>query len=57
MGFVYLFFAMLILIVHEDTLETGLDEAYTSFNASAATFLAENAGLDSRYKIKNCVKS
>ena len=40
---------MMILIVDENTLETGLDEAYTSFNASAAQFLADNAGLDSRY--------
>ena len=28
-------------------METGLDEAYASFNHSAAAFLAENAGLDS----------
>jgi T-complex protein 1 subunit delta len=37
---------MMILIVQEDTLETGLDEAYSSFNHSAAVFLAENAGLN-----------
>ena len=49
MGFAYLLFAMMILIVQEDTLESGLDEAYASFNRSAATFLAENGGLDSRY--------
>ncbi len=48
MGFAYLFLAMLVLILPEDTLETGLDEAYASFNASAAAFLAENTGLDSR---------
>merc|ERR550539_1264616 len=47
MGFAYLFLAMLILIVDENTLETGLDEAYASFNESAANFLAENAGLES----------
>lgn len=47
MGFIYLLFAMMVLIVHEDTLETGLDEAYASFNQSAAAFLADNAGLDS----------
>uniref|UniRef100_A0A0K2U7A8 Transmembrane protein 161Blike [Nasonia vitripennis] n=1 Tax=Lepeophtheirus salmonis TaxID=72036 RepID=A0A0K2U7A8_LEPSM len=47
MAFVYLFFAMMILIVQEDTLESGLDEAYKSFNMSAAAFLAENTGLDS----------
>ena len=40
-------FNHLFYLVHEDTLETGLDEAYASFNRSAATFLAENAGLDS----------
>ena len=33
--------------MQEDTLETGLDEAYTSFNESAAQFLENNAGLDS----------
>lgn len=47
MGFFYLFLAMLVLVANEDTLETGLDEAYASFNASAAEFLAENTGLDS----------
>ena len=47
MGFAYLFLAMLILIVDENTLETGLDEAYASFNESASAFLADNAGLDS----------
>lgn len=47
MAAAYLFLAMMILIVQEDTLETGLDEAYSSFNHSAAVFLAENAGLDS----------
>ena len=47
MGFAYLFLSMMILIVDENTLETGLDEAYTSFNESAANFLAENAGLES----------
>lgn len=47
MGFAYLFLAMLILIVDENTLETGLDEAYNSFNESAAVFLAENTGLES----------
>lgn len=49
MGFAYLLAAMLVLVVSEDTLETGLDDAYASFNASAAAFLADNAGLDSRY--------
>ena len=48
MGFAYLLLAMMILVVQEDTLESGLDEAYASFNRSAALFLAENGGLDSR---------
>ena len=47
MGFGYLFLAMLVLVVDENTLETGLDEAYNSFNESASVFLAENTGLDS----------
>ena len=47
MGFAYLFIAMLVLIVPEETLETGLDVAYSSFNKSAALFLADNSGLDS----------
>ena len=32
MFFVYLFVAMMVLIVDEDTLETGLDDAYDTFN-------------------------
>lgn len=47
MGGAYLLFAMMVLLVSEDTLETGLEEAYKSFNNSAATFLEDNAGLDS----------
>jgi len=47
MGGVYLLLAMMALVVGEDTLETGLEEAYTSFNHSAAEFLETNAGLDS----------
>jgi len=47
MGGAYLLFAMMILLVDETILETGLDEAYQSFNHSAATFLQTNAGLDS----------
>ena len=47
MGFAYLLLSMLVLIVNENTLETGLDEAYASFNESAASFLAENTGLES----------
>jgi len=47
MFFVYLFVAMMVLVVDEDTLETGLDDAYETFNRTAAAFLADNAGLDS----------
>ena len=36
-----------LFTVNEDTLESGLDDAYASFNRSAAAFLASNAGLDS----------
>ena len=32
MFFVYLFVAMMVLVVDEDTLETGLDDAYETFN-------------------------
>ena len=47
MGGAYLLFAMMVLLVDESTLETGLDEAYKSFNNSAAAFLENNAGLAS----------
>ena len=47
MGAAYLLLAMVALVVGEETLETGLEEAYTSFNHSAAEFLETNAGLDS----------
>ncbi|XP_026680380.1 transmembrane protein 161B-like [Diaphorina citri] len=45
-GFAYLVIAMMILIVDEAKLETGLHSAYASFNESAATFL-HNQGLNS----------
>lgn len=38
-GFTYLLLAMMILIVDENTLEVGLDRAYSSFNQSASQFL------------------
>merc|ERR1712128_197432 len=38
---------MMVLLVDESILETGLDEAYKSFNDSAAAFLENNAGLAS----------
>lgn len=45
-GFTYLLLAMIILIVDENTLEVGLDRAYSSFNASASQFL-EVQGISS----------
>lgn len=45
-AFAYLLIAMMVLIVDENTLELGLNRAYTSFNQSAAAFL-ETQGLDS----------
>jgi len=47
MGGAYLLLAMMVLLVDESILETGLDEAYKSFNNSAAAFLENNAGLAS----------
>lgn len=38
-GFSYLLISMMILIVDESTLETGLEQAYKSFNESASVFL------------------
>ncbi|KAH8363881.1 hypothetical protein KR084_000223, partial [Drosophila pseudotakahashii] len=43
---VYLLVAMIVLIVDERILETGLEDAYASFNASASKFLTEQ-GLPS----------
>jgi hypothetical protein len=45
-AFAYLLVAMMVLIVDENTLELGLNVAYTSFNQSASAFL-EAQGLDS----------
>ncbi|KAF7995567.1 hypothetical protein HCN44_006674 [Aphidius gifuensis] len=45
-GFAYLLVAMIVLIIDENTLEIGLDKAYTSFNHSASTFLG-NQGIHS----------
>ena len=53
MGFAYLFVSMMVLIVSEDVLESGLDQAYADFNKSAAVFLADNAGLDSQVRNNN----
>lgn len=43
-GFVYLLIAMIILIVDENTLEIGLEQAYKSFNESASVYL-EGRGI------------
>ncbi|KAM7357524.1 transmembrane protein 161-like emei [Cochliomyia hominivorax] len=43
---VYLLIAMIVLIIDESILETGLEDAYASFNASASKFLNEQ-GLQS----------
>ncbi|XP_014237214.1 transmembrane protein 161B [Trichogramma pretiosum] len=40
-GFVYLLISMMILIVDENTLELGLDNAYSSFNHTASIFLSK----------------
>uniref|UniRef100_A0A1B6E2L2 Transmembrane protein 161B n=1 Tax=Clastoptera arizonana TaxID=38151 RepID=A0A1B6E2L2_9HEMI len=46
-SFVYLIISMVVLIIDEHILETGLENAYSSFNESASVFL-ENHGLDSQ---------
>lgn len=46
MGFIYLLISMVILIVDENVLELGLEDAYRSFNESASTFLTKQ-GLNS----------
>ncbi|XP_037816513.1 transmembrane protein 161B [Lucilia sericata] len=43
---VYLLIAMIVLIIDESILETGLEDAYASFNANASKFLGEQ-GLQS----------
>ncbi|XP_023293944.2 transmembrane protein 161B [Lucilia cuprina] len=43
---VYLLIAMIVLIIDESILETGLEDAYASFNANASKFLSEQ-GLQS----------
>ena len=45
--FVYLLIAMMLLVVDESMLETGLETAYKSFNASAHVYL-ESHGLQSQ---------
>lgn len=45
-GFTYLLISMIFLIIDENTLETGVEQAYRSFNQSASIFL-EGQGLHS----------
>merc|ERR1719300_194720 len=47
LSLVWVVLVMMVLLVDESTLETGLDKAYMSFNNSAASFLEKNTGLDS----------
>lgn len=42
MGFVYLVIVMIIMIIDESTIETGLDSAYANFSAGAMKFLNEH---------------
>ena len=48
--FTYLLIALGILIVSEDKLELGLEDAYNSFNKSAALFL-NSQGLKSEWVV------
>lgn len=45
-GLTYLLIAMVILIIDENTLEIGLEQAYKSFNESASVYL-EDRGVSS----------
>lgn len=51
MGFLYLLVSMIILIIDEETLEFELENAYSSFNTSATSFLVKQ-GLTSTYVMK-----
>lgn len=55
-GFTYLLIAMVILIVDENTLEVGLDQAYSSFNQSASQFLETQGIISSGPASKIIVK-
>ncbi|KAH1019227.1 hypothetical protein HUJ04_009075 [Dendroctonus ponderosae] len=46
MAFIYLLVAMMVLIIDENTLELGLESAYSTFNTSASAFL-NRQGLSS----------
>ncbi|XP_018803221.1 PREDICTED: transmembrane protein 161B [Bactrocera latifrons] len=56
---VYLLIAMIVLIIDERHLETGLEHAYSSFNASASEFLAAqglpSSGPASKLIVKLCM--
>ncbi|XP_031617935.1 transmembrane protein 161B isoform X2 [Contarinia nasturtii] len=58
-GLVYLLVAMIILIVDENTLEVGLEQAYKSFNESASVYLEErgvsSSGPASKIIVKFCI--
>jgi hypothetical protein len=45
--FAYLLVAMMVMVVDESVLETGLESAYKSFNSSAHVYL-ESHGLPSQ---------
>lgn len=45
-GLMYLLISMVFLIIDENTLETGVEQAYRSFNKSASIFL-EGQGVQS----------
>lgn len=47
-GLTYLLIAMIILIIDENTLEIGLEQAYKSFNESASVYL-EDRGVTSTW--------
>ncbi|XP_073983250.1 transmembrane protein 161-like emei [Rhodnius prolixus] len=59
--FAYLVLSMAILLIDEKTLETGLEEAYGSFNASAHVFLEKHGltitseGPASKFILKFCI--
>lgn len=56
---VYLLIAMIVLIIDERHLETGLEHAYSSFNESASQFLTEqglpSSGPASKLIVKLCM--
>lgn len=45
-AFAFLLIAMMVMVVDERNLESGLESAYQSFNSSAASFLGSQ-GLQS----------